>query len=814
MAAEDPSDDPLATLEILDDQDIVVATLLLSNDEGHWRPTSTAEPTHAGAVDAIVASLATATATDDYPHRLVATLQNKGYKVRLLSQRITSTLKYDLRTGSVVGAATPIFHTADIDALGKRLLEHVADAIKVATGSQFTQLREQIAADEARALGNADVNFYTNEQKAQLLGLYRQANFSNFDRIDRFGALRRRLVLATDLCDYALASSDAQELMRDFSDELGQEDSIALQITPIIYAAFAGRAESAIVAFERLLALPNITADQRGWLWRNLSLTLKPEDPSAALAARHSIDAFLEAGKKADAGGSLMRQHMCLAVSDPTKAEGPLTELVELFPPSDLSARDYRAAALHERAQWRYSFGDKAGALADAKAAIDLRRTLIGRDNLLASSLFLAALAAKHLGTDEASAFESEAENLAARINAKLHELRSSAIELLRVYNAADAARIEGEARAMGHYDLAATAIMARASHDATLSLDERIALLEECASWPIDYLDMAMRHVIQNVIADLLRDSGYLNRAIPIYKMLSDATPVDWNRFANYMNALWSAGRWSEAANAAAHRIRMFGESPALQYAYGRSLCKAGDFSSAIGPLRAAQKAAPPGSAAHRFASELLNEAIDSGAAPRAVSTAEVSTPVTLPDVVQLLEDFSRTTSHSRGDYWRGGKWIERPEERAEIALHMFIEARFGDRVMALRQIRASGGIVDIFAQFLGLAVVFELKMCGGGYSSTYASEGEEQLRHYMPGRSNIGFLVVLDARLDGYGKSLLTPEKDDALTIREILIDVRPRQSKKKAKAEGRKPSAEIKGKKTARTRKRHRKKAWRTT
>jgi len=811
MAAEDPGGDALATFEIIDDQDGVVATMQLFKGESVYRcSTSSAEAQHADPIDHIVASLAVGTNPADYLHQLVAALHSKGYKVRVLSQRITSTLKYDLRTGSVVGAATPIFETADTDALGKQLLEHVVGAIKEVTGAQFAQLQEQIAADEARALGNADVNSYTHEQKAQLLEVYRQANFNNFERNDRFGALRRRLVLATDLRDYALASSDAQELMRDFSGELGQEDSIALQTTPAIYAALEGRAESAIVAFESLLALPDITADQRGWLWRNLSLALKPEDPTAALAARHSIDAFLEEGQKADAGSSLMRQHICLAVSDPKKAEEPLTELVELFPSSEVSARDYRAAALHERAKWRYSYGDKAGALADAKSAIALRRTLIGRENLLASSLFLAAFAAKDIGNDEAPAFESEAQVLAVTINAKLHELRNGAIELLRGYNANDAARIENEARAIGHYDLAVTAIIARAINDSTLSLDERIALLEACASWPNDRLDMAMRHVIQNIIADQLRNSGRLDRAIPIYKALSDATPVDWNRFGNYINALWSGERWGEAATAVASRIRMFGETPQLQYAYGRSLCKAGDFSSAIGPLRAAQKAAQVGSAFHNFVSGLLDEALDSGATPRAVGATEGSAPVTLPDVVQLIEDFSRTISLSRGDYWKGDTWIARPEERAEIALHMFMEARFGDRVMTFRQLRTNGGIVDIFAQFQGLAVVFELKMCGGNYSSTYASEGEEQLRHYMPGRSNIGFLVVLDGRLDDYGNSLLTSENDGALSIREFLIDVRPRQSKSKAKAKGKNQSAKTKGKQTARTRKKSKKEA----
>jgi len=31
------------------------------------------------------------------------------------------------------------------------------------------------------------------------------------------------------------------------------------------------------------------------------------------------------------------------------------------------------------------------------------------------------------------------------------------------------------------------------------------------------------------------------------------------------------------------------------------------------------------------------------------------------------------------------------------------------------------------------GLKIIVELKLCGNGYSSTYAKSGEEQLEHYL---------------------------------------------------------------------------------
>jgi hypothetical protein len=48
---------------------------------------------------------------------------------------------------------------------------------------------------------------------------------------------------------------------------------------------------------------------------------------------------------------------------------------------------------------------------------------------------------------------------------------------------------------------------------------------------------------------------------------------------------------------------------------------------------------------------------------------------------------------------------------------------------------------------------------MCGFGYSTAYAATGEEQIVHYMENRNTrLGYLIVLDARLDANGKPLFS--------------------------------------------------------
>jgi hypothetical protein len=74
---------------------------------------------------------------------------------------------------------------------------------------------------------------------------------------------------------------------------------------------------------------------------------------------------------------------------------------------------------------------------------------------------------------------------------------------------------------------------------------------------------------------------------------------------------------------------------------------------------------------------------------------------------------------------------------------------------------------------------------MCGFGYSSGYASSGEEQILHYMENRNtHLGYLVVFDARLDKNGSRLLGVRPTDTFTVIEKIVDVRPRVSNKTAK------------------------------
>ena len=163
---------------------------------------------------------------------------------------------------------------------------------------------------------------------------------------------------------------------------------------------------------------------------------------------------------------------------------------------------------------------------------------------------------------------------------------------------------------------------------------------------------------------------------------------------------------------------------------------------------------------------------------------------PVRREEVEAVLSAFATFIKQDkRMRFWKkideppGHRWVDHPEGRAQDILHGWLKAAFGDRVQAFAEIDVGAGRVDLLVQFIGgLKIVVELKMSGYGYSSTYAAEGEEQILHYMDNsRTGLGYLVVLDARLDKNGQPLFdTPPGPN--TVRCYLIDVRPRISSKK--------------------------------
>jgi hypothetical protein len=147
-------------------------------------------------------------------------------------------------------------------------------------------------------------------------------------------------------------------------------------------------------------------------------------------------------------------------------------------------------------------------------------------------------------------------------------------------------------------------------------------------------------------------------------------------------------------------------------------------------------------------------------------------------------LEDYAYfLQSKVRMSFWRYDEkkkpiWISSPEKLAKNLLHASLVSKYGSESLTFEEIPAGAGRIDIFIIMSeGEKAVIELKMCGHGYNASYAQEGYDQLKHYMPNqKSYIGFLIVLDARERDFKKGFIDNQIIDGLNITTIIADLRP--------------------------------------
>lgn len=139
--------------------------------------------------------------------------------------------------------------------------------------------------------------------------------------------------------------------------------------------------------------------------------------------------------------------------------------------------------------------------------------------------------------------------------------------------------------------------------------------------------------------------------------------------------------------------------------------------------------------------------------------------------------------------DFWiqenGKSKWISRPEQQAQILLLLYLRAIFNPNVEVLEEVVIDEGRMDIYILIPpGIKVVFELKMCGVGYSSTYARGAINQIFTYMEKKDcSIGFIIIFDARSRDQGIGFEEVYRNNNKSAKTIIINVSHRTPSKKS-------------------------------
>jgi tetratricopeptide (TPR) repeat protein len=739
---------------------------------------------------ALAAELA-ATPEKQPPEALAEMLASEGFIVeRLPSGDHQVSFQIDLNTGTVVGTHAPLHPLAAADdSIARRVFEAITTGFSKAAEDLAKEINAELENGNAEAAvaaikREAERGLFALRPTERLLDGLLRIDASGLSGADRRLIRDCRLHVAQRLGRYDIAGPEAETILGENTDTLDAEEKATLEMVGALGSLAKDNRETALARLRSLVKEPSdLNAEGRGWAWRNISLALSADDPEARLAAQRSADAFLEAGKKDEAGKSLMRLANLLLRHEPSEAVKKLNEMVDVLNKEGLSDRLVRGAALHARANRLAHLNNHAASFRDALEAVELQRGLLGAELFFVSSLHLAALEAKRVGEDEkADALEAEAEKLTNELQIPHFQLARRVGALASAFDPQAASELLRDAGAANNLQVFAAVRAIQATSDPSLTNIQRLEILEETESRLVKaHQRTSMLQPVRFAIGKHLMTMGERKRAEKWFRKILAADPLDMQARDALIQCLWELGEWREAANYIRGVLAVVGDKPGLLFAYGKSLFESGDMSDAVTALARSADLASNDANVKAHAMDLLYRALKQGGTIILPSKPVVG-PVTREEFEIALDDFRRLVSTSqRMAFWRkAGKdydWIERPEKLAQILLETSLRMRFGKRIDVFREIAAGAGRVDLYVKLTGeLSILVELKMCGVRYSSSYAAEGEEQLIHYMDNvGTHLGYLVVVDGRVRTNGERLMSG-KAGPHTIFERLIDVNP--------------------------------------
>jgi tetratricopeptide (TPR) repeat protein len=711
-------------------------------------------------------------------------------------------IEMDTQTGQVLGKSTALhpFTQAPSD-LEKRIHESVKNALRNDAIELTAKLERLTAAGQHQEAGKAVLEaesglaFHTGADVAMFEAL-KAIDAGMLSGAQRTRVLEIRVAVGSIVGRYVEVETDVIELLKGQS--LDDERRLSLQNALGIAAAQKGQTEAALSIWRKLLKQPErIHPGERGWMWRNIGKSLPVSDREAVRAARQSADAFLEAGDKVEAARSLMMASKLLEHESAEQALEQLDTMLTFIGQHGLMDKQLLAGLHHARGNRLRELRDHEAALKSAMEAVKLLRGVLGLEEQLLSSLHLAQMQAQ--ANDDktlAGQLDEEAKTLESSSGSNYFALSRRIPQLQQNFSHETAEQLLAEARALGSLELVSAvrtlAAIARPDFDATARLQElEDVLMELKAGSAAD----GAREPVMLAISQVLAGEGEYERAAIWLRKLLGINPLQLDARDQLISLLWRNEDWGGAATLLGDQLKRLGEQPGLLFAYGKSLLNSGDASAALAAFQKCLKHPSISDSVRSAATELRERALELGAKPTAEARALTTEGAVLrEDIADALQDFARFISaDKRMVFWAPPQkdmdytWVERPERRAQDLLHTFLKARFQHRISVYEEVSTGAGRLDILLRVEGgLSIIVELKMCGFGYPSTYAALGADQIRHYMDNRSvRIGYLVVMDARLNDFGNALLPINSDSLNTVSEVLVDVRPRVSTRKKPA-----------------------------
>jgi len=567
-------------------------------------------------------------------------------------------------------------------------------------------------------------------------------------------------------------------LFNEFKDELEVELILNLELEKANISATSKRYYQAVSRYKKLLEQNEIDTSIKAWAYQGLSL-IANNDEDFIFYTNLAIDTFLEAGNKKVAIRNIVKLADFESKTNAKKALERLDYAMKIMGDLSLLDKEYSASLKHRKAQFLYIRNNLKEALIEVEEACILRRGLLGSEVALHASLSLASIISQRLNYyDERESYDKESLEISRLIKDDNFSLRQALFSCVQENKEIPKELID---RAIKYNDSHTICAIYMYSYSiATSENDESIGLIDNAIILAEELKDNTLLSDIYMAIAENNNKNNQFKNAFIAYKKSLDYNSLNFTSYQNCISMLFKNKLYVEAETFLKNQIEIIGELPNICFYYAKSLYENKNYNLS---LQYFKKSNQSSSEIDNYMLECLKNMDNSEIS--VVYENKKNIHITKDDFAESLHEFSKSISqHSRMHFWKYDKeakkykWSEKPEELSKQLLINFLNGKFGeDAIEIIQEPRAGAGFIDLYLLLKGgLKVIVELKMCGMGYSSTYAISGESQIIHYAKNKNTyIGFLVVFDSRVRDYGKLFKDIQTLDNIIIHTISIDVR---------------------------------------
>lgn len=696
-------------------------------------------------------------------------------------------LEIDLNNQRIIGASDA--KTEEAQEIARKITKSISNSLKNLSSAWIEVFNNQIANNEfqeAYELFEQHKDTLQLNANTETLEKLRQMDVSKLDKDSR----REYLIYIVALSSYLGERQHSQPYIENLLNEyLDQLEPILVQNLVLEKANIASESEhfsKASLLYKQVISSDDSDSGTVAWAYQGLSKNAENNTDKLTYAER-AADKHLEAGNKIEAVKNIIKISDIKSNENPKDAIELIDKCIALFGSENLIQKELLASLKHKKSSYLHTLGNNRDAHLFVMEACNLRRGLIGNEIELHASLALASKISKAIGSiEESNQLEDEALKLSEKIEDEDFLLRSEVCNLI-----SQSEVIEGDLItkiiSSGDKTLLSGALLYQAINN-KLSIEESIGLLDRARIEIESQEDKRMLDVIYYCIAEMYRTEKMIDDAYINYRKSLSINQFYHLSAQNCASMLFEEERWVDAENFTRERLELVGELPGVCFAYAKALFKNGNYKLAFKYFKLSD---PKINGLDEYIFECLNNLQDTEITSIEDSSSALEYSITADQFYKVLEEFSTSiSSDSRMHFWYKDKdsgkykWTKNPEELSKQMLITFLNGKFGKgKVEIIQEHRAGAGFIDLYALLPGgLKVVIELKMCGNGYSSTYALSGESQIIHYQLNRAtNIGYLVVFDSRARDYGKHFKNLQVIDNHTIYTTSVDMRPEIVKK---------------------------------